>query len=269
MTGWLDWSAAWQALVWVGVAAAATWVVSIARRDVSIVDSLWALMIAMGGWVYALAAGETGPRQGLVLSLATLWALRLSGHITWRNHGRGEDRRYRAIRARNQPNFAFKSLYLVFGLQAVLAWVVSLPLMAAIAGSRPLGWLDGVAAVIWLAGISFELVADWQLARFTAEPSNADRVMDAGLWRFSRHPNYFGECCAWWGAWLAAAAAGGAWTVVSPLLMTWLLLRVSGVALLERDIGERRPAYRDYVARTSVFFPWPPRNPAGGVREAA
>ena len=264
MTGWLDWSAALQALGWMGLAAVATWLVSIARRDVSVVDSLWALMIALGGWVYAAAATHAGPRQPLVLALATLWAVRLSGHIAWRNHGRGEDRRYRAIRARNQPYFAIKSLYLVFGLQAILAWIVSLPLMAALAGGRPLGWLDGAGAAVWLAGIVVEMVADWQLARFVADPSNRDRVMDRGLWRYSRHPNYFGECCAWWGAWLVAAAAGGAWTVVSPLLMTLLLLRISGVKLLEQDIGERRPAYVDYVARTSAFIPWPPRASRAG-----
>jgi steroid 5-alpha reductase family enzyme len=259
MTGAFDWSAAFQALGWIGLAAIATWGVSLWRRDVSIVDSLWALMIALGGWAYALAADPIGPREGLVLGLASLWVLRLSGHITWRNRGQGEDRRYQAIRARNQPHFEWKSLYLVFGLQAALAWIVAWPLMAALAGGAPLGWLDGLGAGLWLFGIGYEAVADRQLARFKADPANAGRVMDRGLWRTSRHPNYFGEACVWWGAGLVALAAGGAWTLVSPLLMTVLLLKVSGVALLEQDIGERRPAYRDYIARTSAFIPWPPR----------
>jgi len=259
MTAGFDWLTAFQALGWIVLAALATWGVSVLRRDVSIVDSLWAVMIALAAWVYAMSADLLGPRVGLVLLLASLWALRLSGHITWRNWGHGEDRRYQAIRARNQPHFVWKSLYLVFGLQAVLAWVVAWPLMASLAGDAPLGWLDGLGAGLWLFGIGYEAVADRQLARFKADPANAGRVMDFGLWRTSRHPNYFGEACVWWGAGLVAVAAGSAWTLISPLLMTVLLLKVSGVALLEQDIGERRPAYRDYIARTSAFVPWPPR----------
>lgn len=260
MNAGFAWNIALLALGWIVLAAVATWLVSLPRRDVSIVDSLWAVMIALGSWAYALAAPQVGPREALVLGLSTLWALRLSSHITWRNRGHGEDRRYQAIRARNQPRFAFKSLYLVFGLQAVLAWVVALPLMAALSGDAPLGPLDWAGACLWLFGLAHEGLADWQLARFKADPANAGRVMDRGLWRYSRHPNYFGEFCVWWGAWLVALAAGGLWTIVSPLLMTVLLLRVSGVTLLEQDMVERRPAYRDYVARTSAFFPWPRRS---------
>jgi steroid 5-alpha reductase family enzyme len=131
--------------------------------------------------------------------------------------------------------------------------------MAALSGEQPLSWLDGLGAALWLLGIAYQSVADWQLARFKADPAHAGRVMDRGLWRYSRHPNYFGEFCVWWGAWLVALAAGGAWTIVSPLLMTLLLLRVSGVALLEQDIGERRPAYADYIRRTNAFLPGLPR----------
>lgn len=269
MTNAFDWSLAAQAMGWVALVSIATWIVSILRRDVSIVDSLWAVMIALGGWAYALDVPETGPRQILVLMLASLWAVRLTGHITWRNWGHGEDRRYQAIRARNEPNFAVKSLYLVFGLQALLAWIVAWPLMAALAVDAPLGWLDGLGVGVWLFGITFESVADWQLARFKGNPANAGQVMDQGLWRYSRHPNYFGECCVWWGAWLVALAAGGAWTIISPIMMTLLLLKVSGVTLLERDIGERRPGYRDYVARTSAFIPWLPRQAAHRAEEPA
>ena len=254
-----SWETSFLALALLGVAAVLTWLASIPLRNVSIVDSLWGVMIALAAWVYALATPQTGPREGLVLVLVSLWMLRLSGYITRRNHGHGEDRRYQAIRARNQPHFTFKSLYLVFGLQAVLAWIIAWPLMAAMAGPEPLGWLDALGVALWLFGIGFEAGADQQLARFKADPANAGRVMDQGLWRYSRHPNYFGEFCVWWGVWLLALAAGGAWTLISPLLMSFLLLKVSGVALLEQDIGERRPAYRDYIARTSAFFPWPPR----------
>lgn len=258
----LPWDAAFASLAAVVAIAVLGWLASLLRRDVSLVDSLWGLMIALAAWVFAIAAAEVGPRETIVLLLVSLWALRLSGYITWRNWGEGEDRRYQAIRARNEPHFGLRSLYLVFGLQAVLAWVIAWPLMAALAGPHEWGWLDGLGVALWLFGLGYESLADWQLARFKANPANTGRVLDRGLWRSSRHPNYFGECCVWWGVWLIALAglgAGAVWLVVAPVLMTVLLLKVSGVALLEQDIGERRPAYADYVARTSAFIPWPPR----------
>jgi steroid 5-alpha reductase family enzyme len=242
--------------------AVATWIVSVVKRDVSIVDSVWSLLILLAALAYAATLPAVGPRAAWLLGLAALWAARLAGYITWRNRGEPEDHRYQAIRARNEPNFAFKSLYLVFGLQGVLALIVSLPLLAALASPREANGLDAIGIAVCAFGILFETVGDWQLAAFKGDPANRGRVMDRGLWRYTRHPNYFGECCVWWGFWLIAVAAGGAWTVVSPLLMSVLLLKVSGVSLLEKDIGERRPAYRDYVARTSAFWPWPPKDAA-------
>jgi steroid 5-alpha reductase family enzyme len=236
-----------------------TWAVSFVKSDVSIVDSVWSLLIFSGCIVYAAALPAAGPRAVMVLLLAALWALRLAVHITWRNWGEPEDRRYRAIRARNQPNFEWKSLYLVFVLQAVLAWIVSLSLFAGVAGGAAPRWLDIAGAAVVLFGSAFETGGDWQLARFKRDPANAGRVMDRGLWRYTRHPNYFGEFCVWWGFYLIALAAGGWWTLLSPLLMSVLLLKVSGVTLLEQDIGERRPAYRDYIARTNAFFPGLPK----------
>jgi steroid 5-alpha reductase family enzyme len=254
------WHAAFSGLGMIVVLAGLTWLVSLARRDVSIVDSLWSLFITTGGVVYAWLLPWTSWRPALMLTLAAAWALRLAIYIIRRNHGHGEDRRYQQIRARNQPNFAFKSLYLVFGLQAVLAWIVSAPFLAGFQGSNPINALDLAGTMLAAFGIVFEAVGDQQMARFKADPANQGQVMDRGLWRFSRHPNYFGECCTWWGLYLIALAAGGAWwSVVSPLLMTVLLLKVSGVSLLEADIGERRPAYRDYIARTPAFVPWRPR----------
>ena len=236
-----------------------TWLASFAKRDVSIVDSVWPAMILLAGGVYAVVPLAPTERTWWVLAWLAVWATRLAGYITWRNWGEGEDHRYQAIRARNQPNFEWKSLYLVFMLQAVLAWTVSLSLLAAVGSGRPWGWLDtlGVAAVVF--GIVFEAVGDAQLAAFKALPENRGKVMNRGLWRYTRHPNYFGEFCVWWGFYLMALSAGGWWAVVSPLLMSVLLLKVSGVALLEKDIGERRPAYRDYIARTNAFFPGVPR----------
>jgi steroid 5-alpha reductase family enzyme len=252
--------ATWYSALPVLVAAATfTWLLSLPLRNVSIVDSLWSLMLFAAGVVYALHADPRAPRLSLVLWPLALWALRLAGYITVRNAGHGEDRRYQAIRARNQPHFALKSLWLVFWLQAALAWVISLPLMGAFASLRPVGWLDYAGLLLWVVGFTFEAVGDWQLARFRRDPANAGAVMDRGFWRYTRHPNYFGEACIWWGFWLIACSAGAWWSLPGPALLTWLLLRVSGVTLLESDIGNRRPQYADYVLKTNAFFPAPPR----------
>jgi steroid 5-alpha reductase family enzyme len=236
-----------------------TWILSCYLNNVSIVDSLWSLMFVLLACCYARGFAALEPRTLLVLVLVTAWALRLSVYITWRNHGAGEDRRYRAIRARNQPGFALKSLYLVFGLQALLAWVISLPLLGAVSSPRPLGPVDALGVALWAIGFAFEAGGDWQLARFKADPANRGRVMDRGFWRFTRHPNYFGDFSIWWGFYLIAGGGGAWWSVLGPLVMSLLLLRVSGVALLEKDIGERRPEYADYIRRTNAFFPGPPR----------
>ncbi|KIQ20492.1 membrane protein [Variovorax paradoxus] len=250
-------------LAWTALVVLLTWLASLARHDVSLVDRVWPVCIVGAGLVYfALVPGHT-PRGLCMAVLGTAWAVRLCLYITWRNWGHGEDRRYQAIRARNQPGFAFKSLYLVFALQAVLAWIVSAPFLPGMTAARPLGWIDVVGIALALFGLFFEAIGDAQMARFKADAANKGKVMDRGLWRYTRHPNYFGEACVWWGLWLIAiggAGLGGAWTVVSPLLMTWLLLKVSGVSMLEADIGERRPAYRDYIARTNAFVPGPVRH---------
>jgi steroid 5-alpha reductase family enzyme len=250
------WSYALPGLLGLGVVA---WAVATAKRNAGLVDIFWSIFFLLAVGVYVALAGG-GARALLVAGLVALWSLRLAGYLAIRNWGAPEDHRYRAIRARNEPGFAWKSLYLVFGLQAVLAWLISAPLAAAVAAPMPLTALDVAGAAIVLFGVVFEATADAQLARFKADPASTGRVMDRGLWRYSRHPNYFGEFCVWWGFYVLALAAGGWWTVFSPLGMSLLLLRVSGVTLLEKDISERRPAYREYVARTNAFFPGPPRN---------
>ena len=237
------------------------WLFSIPRKDVSFVDSLWSLFFVIAAAVFAYASQPLSDRGLLVLALVTVWALRLSVYITARNWGQGEDYRYQAIRANNEPGFAFKSLYIVFGLQGFLAWLVALPLLPAIASTGPLTVLDGVAAALWLLGFVFEAGGDWQLSRFKRDPANKGRVMDRGLWSLTRHPNYFGDFCIWWAFYLFAVAAGGWWSVISPLLMSLLLLRVSGVAMLENTITERRPGYREYIERTNAFFPGLRRRP--------
>lgn len=248
--------------------AFATWLLATAKRDVSVVDVAWGMFFLLGAGAYAYDLGSERPRTAWMLLLVALWSLRLSGYIAWRNHGQPEDRRYQQIRERNQPHFTLKSLYLVFGLQAAIAWIVSAPLQAALGSTHPLGWLDMLGIGLWSFGWLFETIADAQLARFKkaralqatqSESNHASRILDTGLWRYTRHPNYFGECCLWWGFYLIAVSAGAWWTIFSPLVMSFLLLRVSGVALLDKSMQEKHPAYRDYIARTNAFFPGLPR----------
>lgn len=236
-----------------------SWVISLVREDVSIVDSLWSLMFLLAATVYAVSASQPGARTMLVLVLVTTWAIRLSAHITVRNWGEGEDYRYQQIRANNEPGFRYKSIYIVFGLQSVLAWIVSMPLLLGINSTTPLGALDWLGVALWVLGMVFEAGGDYQLLRFKRDPANKGRVLDSGFWKYTRHPNYFGEAMIWWGYFLIALAAGGWWSVYAPVLMTLLLLKVSGVALLEKDIQERRPAYREYIDRTNAFIPGPRR----------
>lgn len=238
------------------------WVLCTARRNAGLVDIFWPLFFLATAGVGLAAADQPGLRAPLLVALVALWALRLAGFLALRNWNAPEDRRYREIRARNQPGYAWKSLFIVFWLQAALAWVLAAPLSAAIAAGGDVGLLDALGCAIAAAGLAFEAIADAQLARFRAAAGSEARVLDAGLWRYTRHPNYFGECLYWWGIWIVACAAGAAWTAFAPLILTWMLLRVSGVALAERGIEARRPGYADYVARTSAFLPMPPRRAA-------
>lgn len=237
------------------------WLWSLMLRNASIVDPFWGCGFILIACTTALMTETMSWRGGLILLLTVVWGARLSLYLLWRNWGHGEDHRYAAMRAYHGARFWWVSLGTVFLLQAVVAWLVSLPVQwtIAVGPSTPFGWLDAAGLLLWGIGMFFEVVGDWQLARFRADPGNAQAVMDRGLWRYTRHPNYFGECCLWWGFYLLAAAAGFAWTIISPLLMTWLLLKISGVSLLERTITTRRPEYAAYQQRTSAFFPWPPQ----------
>jgi steroid 5-alpha reductase family enzyme len=237
----------------------AAWLFSLARKDVSFVDSLWSLFFVVAAAVFAIESEPLSPRGILVVTLVAIWALRLSVYITARNWGQPEDYRYQSIRAKNDPGFAFKSLYIVFGLQGVLAWFVALPLLPAIASDGAMNTLDLVATALWMFGFLFEAGGDYQLARFRARSENDNRVLETGLWRYTRHPNYFGDFCIWWSFYLFAGASGSWWSIASPLLMSFLLLKVSGVAMLERTISKRRPAYREYIRCTNAFFPGPRR----------
>ena len=259
--------ALWQ--VWlVGLAPVvvlmvATWVVSIVRRDASLVDRVWGLAFVVAAWAYAVTAGVWTARTWLVLVLVTVWGVRLTVYVTWRNWGEGEDKRYVRMRERNPSGFVARSLATIFLLQGVLAWLVSLPLLAATAADGPvhLTWLDAVGVVLWVVGFVFEAGGDWQLSRFLADPANRGKVMDRGLWRYTRHPNYFGDTVVWWSYLVIALATGAWWAVVGPILMTTLIVKVSGVALTDRNMGSsQREGYDEYVRRTNAFVPWFPRD---------
>jgi len=237
------------------------WLLSLRLADASIVDIFWSLGFVVVTATAVTMAESPPSRAWLLLALVGIWGVRLSAYLAVRSIGRGEDYRYRAMRDAHGPRFPLISLGTVFLLQGVLIWVVSLPLQAvAVTGvSRRLGWIDAVGVLLWVVGLAVEWTADAQLFRFKKDPANAGRVLDRGLWRYSRHPNYFGECMLWWGFGAIAVAAGAWWTLAGPVVMTVLLLKVSGVVMLERTITERRPAYRDYIRRTNAFIPWFPR----------
>lgn len=248
------------------------WQLSVWIRDVSFIDAIWAYGMVGTAWFSAWqiwpGRGEGGPQPlgWLLLVLTTLWGMRLGTHLLLRWRRLGRDPRYNRILGnaldRKGWGFATASLILVFLLQGPLLWFVSLPAQVGILAQTdnaigPLAWAGTALALI---GITFETVGDLQLEAFRADPANKGQVMNRGLWRYTRHPNYFGDACAWWGIWLVSAATGvGLWTVASPVLLTWMLMRWSGAPLLEKGLKKSRPGYADYVARTSGFVPWPPR----------
>lgn len=254
----------WSALV-VVVVMVATWLVSLPLRNASIVDPVWSLGFVGIGWAAWIATPDRDAlRGGVLVALVTIWGLRLSIHLLTRNAGHGEDFRYRAMRSKIGRHFWLVSLFSVFGLQGVLMWIVSLPLQFGIGmtGSITGGFvLAVIGASIWIVGFAFESIGDAQLRAFKADPTSAGRVMDRGLWRYTRHPNYFGDAVVWWGIGIAALGAGGwAWlALVGPAVMTFLLRRVSGVTMLERSLVKRRAGYDDYVRSTSPFVPRRPR----------
>jgi steroid 5-alpha reductase family enzyme len=237
----------------------AAWLVSLALRDVSIVDIAWGLGFVVVAWVvFASGDGDAG-RRTLLAILVTIWGLRLAGYIGRRKlRHAGEDPRYGAWREKWGDRFWIVSLFNVFLLQAVLVWIVSLPLQGASARDGGLGWLDAVGVALWAMGLFFEGVGDAQMARFKADNANRGTVMDQGLWRLTRHPNYFGDFCVWWGIGLIALSSGAWWSLIGPVVVTLLLTRVSGKDHLERSMSQR-PGYPEYIARTSGFFPRPPR----------
>lgn len=241
----------------------AAWRLSIRLENVGIVDVVWGLGFVLVAWVTWLITDGAPDRKNALVALVTIWGLRLSGYLALRNRGKREDRRYAAMRKRHGERFPQLSLYTVFLFQGLLMWIISLPLQIGQVPKTPraLTVAGFLGILVWAAGMFFETVGDWQLARFKRRIENEGRVMDRGLWRYTRHPNYFGEFLVWWGIFLVAAPTPpGPASIVSPVLMTVLLMRVSGVPVLERSLRHRRPGYEDYARRTNAFFPGPPRD---------
>ena len=239
-----------------------TWTISILIKNASIVDIVWGLGFVVVAWTVALGTdhGDT-KRRWLLVAMTTVWGLRLAIYLFLRNHGNGEDYRYRAMRRHFGDKFGLISLYSVFGLQGLLMFVVSLPVQLGQAVRTPkVGIIAFIGVGVYLIGLFFEGVGDYQLARFKRDDANKGKVMNLGLWRYTRHPNYFGDACVWWGIGIVAAETGaGAWGLIGSAVMTFLLRRVSGVTMLEKTIGKRRQGYDEYIRTTSPFVPRPPK----------
>jgi steroid 5-alpha reductase family enzyme len=233
-----------------------------------LVDAVWGPAFAVVALVgYLASAGHGDPaRRALVLALTAVWGVRLGGHIAWRGRGKPEDPRYEKLLSQARGSrlwFAFTRVYL---LQAVLVWILSLPIQAAAFTPARLGPLAAAAVALWATGVFFEAVGDFQLARFKQDPANKGRLMDRGLWHYTRHPNYFGDACVGWGLFLLAAGSwgGAAAVVAAPIAQTLLLTAGSGMRLADRHMAETRPEYAAYAARTSGFVPYPPKRARRG-----
>jgi steroid 5-alpha reductase family enzyme len=238
------------------------WVVSLLLRNSSIVDIFWGFGFVISAWVYFfLTPDGFMTRKLLIVGLATIWGLRLTIHVLTRNWGRPEDFRYQKWRRESGKIWGIKSLFKVFILQGFLIWIISTPLMVAQFSARPanLTVLDYAGVTLWIIGFFFETVGDLQLANFRSNPANKGHILNTGVWRLSRHPNYFGDSAQWWGYFLIALAVGGWWSVFSPIIMTLFLIKVSGVALLEKTLQNTKPGYRSYMESTSAFIPWVPK----------
>jgi len=239
--------------------AVLVWLLSLRLKDVSIVDSLWSVFFIV--FTISVYLKEDSPeiRAGIVLLLVIIWAIRLSSHITLRHWGHEEDHRYKTIRENNSPGFEFKSLYMIFIFQAIIAWVIAMPLYFAVVSKSMWCLFDVIGIVLWMTGMLFESVADYQLTQFKKHKENSGKILTTGLWKYSRHPNYFGEFLIWWGFFCFALSSADYFTVISPLIMTFLLLKFSGVGLLEKTM-KSRPGYEQYMKNTNAFFPGFPRN---------
>jgi steroid 5-alpha reductase family enzyme len=237
------------------------WLFSLVIKNTSIVDSFWGPGFVLAAWFSFFVTGNRSLTAWLVVILVTIWGLRLSAYVTIRNHGKGEDFRYRKWREEHGKNWWWFSYFQTFVLQGVIMWIVSLPVSAAMFYARaslPI-WQAVVISLIWVVGFFFETAGDAQLAAFKSNPENKGKLLTTGVWHYTRHPNYFGDSTQWWAFFLLAFTAGAWWTVISPILMTLFLIKVSGVAMLEKTLKNNKPGYEEYIRSTSSFIPWPPK----------
>jgi steroid 5-alpha reductase family enzyme len=241
------------------------WIVSLFLKKVTFVDSLWGLGFVLIAWMTFFNTDGYLLRRLLLVGLTTAWGVRLCLHLSWRNWGHGEDPRYAAWREQAGPHFWIFSLVKVFLPQAVFLWTISLGIQFGQLSSTPnhLTIYDIIGSALWGIGFFFESIADYQLAKFKVDPSNQGKVMDRGLWAYSRHPNYFGEALIWWGLFVITLSTPNSWwAIISPVIITVVLLKMTGIALMERTIVDNRPGYREYIQRTNAFFPWVPKKEA-------
>lgn len=237
------------------------WIASVILKNASIVDPFWGLGFILAGWYYFAVTSDNNIRDYILAILVTIWGMRLSIYLFWRNYGKGEDYRYREFRQKYGPKrYWWVSFFQVYLLQGFLMWLVSAPLLGAMYyGESGLNALDYSAIAVWIIGFTFEAGGDYQLARFKQKPENKGKVLQSGFWKYTRHPNYFGDSAVWWGYGLFAIAAGSYITPLGSVLMTLLIIKVSGVSLLEKSLKDKKPEYQEYVRKTSAFIPWFPK----------
>lgn len=238
------------------------WIVSVFIKNVSIVDLFWGFGFVVINAFYVLSSAEISDRQMLLLVLVSLWGLRLSFYLGWRNIGKAEDFRYQEFRKKYGPErYWWFSFFQTFLLQGVLMMLISTPLLGANFGEQNSGlqWLDYAGILVWIIGFTFEAGGDIQLARFKSNPQNKGKVLNTGFWKYTRHPNYFGDSAVWWSYALFSIAAGSYWLSLGSVLMTLLIIKVSGVALLEKSLTSTKPQYSEYIRKTNAFIPWFPK----------
>jgi len=238
------------------------WVWSVFIKNVSIVDIFWGLGFVIVNAFYVFMSGELNTRKILILGLVSIWGLRLAIYLAYRNIGKGEDFRYQEFRRNYGPKrYWWFSFFQTFLLQGALIMIVSLPLLGinSSTSSGDLKILDYIGIIVWLIGFTFEAAGDFQLARFKRAIGNKGKVLNTGFWKYTRHPNYFGDSAVWWAYAIFSISAGSYWQIIGSIVMTLLIIKISGVALLEKTLNDTKPKYREYIKKTNSFFPWFPK----------
>jgi steroid 5-alpha reductase family enzyme len=230
------------------------WLLSLKKNNVTHVDTMWSLFFVLNA-LYFYSVFPASLRSSLIILLVLFWGVRLAIYLTYRNWGKPEDTRYLKIRQDNEPHFRYKSAYIIFGFQAILAWIVGSILFIAIENNHPITWLDNLGFIVILFGIAYESIADYQLMQFKNDIKNRGKLLQSGLWKLSRHPNYFGEILVWWGFFITTLTTGFHYNLIAPLLMTFLILRFSGVTLLEANLTSKFDEYDNYQKKVNTIIP--------------